>query len=106
MKYQLIIAGLLVAGLISCQPNGGNIDTKEVKMASYDSTDRTNDFYDNEPTVSLPGSKIIEVSGEIEKNQKVDISLLPTVSLIVKETKIENGEIQFIGAFFYNCRYW
>jgi len=38
---------------------------------------QTNDFYDDEPSYLLKGSKKILVTGEVEKDITVDVSRLP-----------------------------
>jgi hypothetical protein len=67
-----------------------------------DKDDKTNDFYDNEETYSLPVSEL-EIAGEVENPGKVDFSKLKKRSVIVKETLLkEDGSNIFIGAYRYD----
>ncbi|MCX6226713.1 MAG: hypothetical protein NTV01_18520 [Bacteroidia bacterium] len=102
MKSNLLNIVLLAAVFASCKPAQTPTGKVNETAAVYDSTDRTNDFYDNQPVVNLPGSKVIEVSGEVSEPQSVILSNLPERSLIVKETRIESGEIEFTGAYRYD----
>lgn len=65
-------------------------------------TGQTNDFYDDAPTNQLKGSKKILVTGEVEKEMTVDITLLPKHSIIVKETSLKDGNVSFTGAYRYD----
>ena len=102
MKIRLLSFLMVIGVLTSCNPSQPPVKALDQPIAVYDSTDRTNDFYDNEPIVDLPGSDEIEISGEVAENQSVKLSELPVRSLIVKETRIENGEIAFTGAYRYD----
>jgi len=66
-----------------------------------DSTDATNDFYDNEKIVDLPLKQIM-VGGEIANPGLVDITVLPVRSVIVKEAILKNGKDSFVGAYRYD----
>ncbi len=67
-----------------------------------DSTDMTNNFYDNTETYQLP-LKELTVEGEITNPGKVDFSVLQKHSVIVKETLLDSaGKDRFIGAYRYN----
>ncbi len=102
MKINLISFISIAIALVSCQPAQKPAGQDTIQVASYDSTDQTNDFFDNEPLFDLPGSGVIEVSGEISGPVKVSLSDLPVRSLIVKETRIEAGEVKFTGAYRYD----
>ncbi len=70
--------------------------------AARDTSDRTNDFYDNEYTYLLPHSMKVEVAGEIANPGMADLSKLPLHSVIVKEAlPLENGT-EFIGSYRYD----
>jgi len=71
------------------------------QMYAQDTLDRTNDFYDNVPTVNLPFSSI-EITGEVANNQKIDFASLPLRSVIVKETVLIAQKDTFIGAYRYD----
>ncbi|MDQ1296549.1 MAG: hypothetical protein QG611_527, partial [Bacteroidota bacterium] len=67
-----------------------------------DSTDMTNNFYDNTPTFQLP-VKQLTVEGEISNPGKIDFSSLSRHSVIVKETLLDStGSDRFTGAFRYD----
>ena len=67
-----------------------------------DRKDRTNNFYDNEITYSLPMADL-EITGEVENPGKVDFSKLQKHSVIVKETLLkEDGSNGFVGAYRYD----
>lgn len=67
-----------------------------------DSTDMTNNFYDNSETFSLPVMDLF-IEGEVANPGKADFSLLPKHSVIVKETLLDStGTDRFTGAFRYD----
>ena len=73
-----------------------------IPVPCADTSDRNNNFYDNEETHSL---KICDlwVEGEVENPGKVDLSLLKKRSVIVKETLLnETGFDSFVGAYRYD----
>ena len=71
-------------------------------LAQKDSTDTTNDFYDNEDTYQLPHSMKIQVSGEIVNPGTIDISKLPLHSVIIKEALPTESGTKFIGSYRYD----
>jgi hypothetical protein len=95
----MLLVGLAVT---SCKPGPAPVEQGSQVVFTHDSTDQTNDFYDNEPVVNLPGSKFIEVGGEVAEPGKIILSELPRRSVIVKETRIENDDIKFTGAYRYD----
>jgi hypothetical protein len=103
MKKTLLLL-LVTTCLISCNQN--RVKTSPIINLSgnqlVDTSDLTNDFYDNTETVSLPGVDLI-VEGEITNPGKVDFSSLPLHSVIVKETLLDSaGSDHFVGAYRYN----
>lgn len=105
-RYISIIAFFIVIISYSCD----NEITRQVDSASasnastltpIDSTDATNDFYDNSETLELPGSPI-EVLGEVSNPGVVDYSKLTLRSVIVKETRLSKYGNMFTGAFRYD----
>ena len=68
---------------------------------NIDTSDVTNDFYDNETIYSLPVQPI-QITGEIENPGEVDFSSLPLRTVIVKETILSEDDNQFIGAYRYD----
>jgi hypothetical protein len=63
---------------------------------------QTNDFYDDAPANALTGTRLIRVTGEIEKELTIDLSTLPKHSITVKETTYTGGEVGFLGAYRYD----
>ena len=71
-------------------------------IQSIDTSDMTNNFYDNVETYTLP-VKDLTVEGEIANPGKVDFSNLPLHSVIVKETLLDSaGGDRFVGAYRYD----
>jgi len=100
-QYLLLVPACFLA-LVACEPNRPAKGRPPAQAFAVDSTDQTNDFYDNEPLFSLSGSHTITISGEVD--QPIEISLTDFVprSIIVKETSIGDGEIRFTGAYRYD----
>jgi hypothetical protein len=68
----------------------------------WDSTDSTNDFFDNSETYNLKMTEIY-IGGEVANPGKVDLSALPVHSVTVKETLLDTtGGNQFVGAYRYD----
>jgi hypothetical protein len=104
------IALVLSIGLIisSCNNNPDKQNNSQVTkknrqiiIKEADTTDKTNDFYDNAETYAL-NIKNIDVTGEIENPGKVDFSGLPLHSVIVKETLLDEDGNSFVGAYRYD----
>lgn len=94
----------LLAFAISCQnPNSQQApdSTKVNPETARDTTDRTNNFYDNEVIHDLKVEQI-EVTGEINNPGIVDLQALPLRTIIVKEAIPTNGENSFVGAYRYD----
>ncbi|MCJ7447101.1 MAG: hypothetical protein MUO72_05395 [Bacteroidales bacterium] len=103
MKKFILLAAILLS-LIACnQKNIKNPDFAEITNAQFiDSTDMTNNFYDNSETYSLI-VKELTVEGEIANPGKVDFTQLSKHSVIVKETLLDSvGGDRFTGAFRYD----
>jgi hypothetical protein len=67
-----------------------------------DSTDMTNNFYDNTETYQLPVKDLI-IEGEIANTGKVDFTGLAVHSVVVKETLLDSaGGDKFTGAYRYD----
>jgi hypothetical protein len=95
---------LLSAVMISCQENTSikNSALTSLSQQIIDSTDLTNNFYDNAETFSLPLSNLL-IEGEISNPGIVDFNNLTKRSIIVKETILEEtGGNKFTGAFRYD----
>jgi len=103
MKEISLILLLLVV-LISCNQNQMKLSQTMNKSENQliDTSDITNDFYDNTETVALPLVDLF-VEGEISNPGKVDFSSLHLHSVIVKETLLDtSGSDEFIGAYRYD----
>jgi hypothetical protein len=71
-------------------------------MQPIDTSDMTNNFYDNSETYQLP-MKELTITGEISNPGKVDFSALPVRSVIVKEALLDSsGSDRFIGTYRYD----
>ena len=102
MKEDLIIL-LIFLSLISCKNKSSeNTDhNKQPEIQLIDTSDMTNNFYDNSETYTLPVNELM-VEGEISNPGKVDFSKLQKHSVIVKETLLDNaGTDKFVGAYRY-----
>ena len=88
-------------GLFSCV-NNTTITEKSIPEQLPDTTDMTNNFYDNTEVIPLAMSDLI-IEGEIAHPGKVDFSVLPQHSVIVKETLLDDaGGDRFVGAYRYD----
>jgi hypothetical protein len=71
-------------------------------ILSIDSSDMTNNFYDNVDTYPLQVKELL-IDGEIANPGKVDFKSLPVHSVIVKETLLDStGADRFVGAYRYD----
>lgn len=73
-----------------------------ILLLSLTATGQTNDFYDDAPTSPLKGSTKILVTGEVQKEMTIDITRLPKHSITVKETTLNEGKVNFTGAYRYD----
>lgn len=71
-----------------------------LRLNAYDTNDSTNDFYDNQPSVSLTTNDIY-IDGEVDNPGKVDLSALPLHAVISKETLFKDGVPHFVGSYIY-----
>ncbi len=103
MNNSTIILITVVAFTACSNPGFKKEQSKEYLTTQFiDSTDMTNNFYDNTETYRLPLKEVM-VEGEIENPGKVDFSTLPLHSVIVKETLLDSaGGDGFTGAFRYD----
>jgi len=98
-KYFLLT--FISLGLFSCV-NNTVITEKSASKQLTDTTDMTNNFYDNTEVIPLSMSDLI-IEGEIANPGKVDFSVLPQHSVIVKETLLDDaGGDRFVGAYRYD----
>jgi hypothetical protein len=88
--------------LAACNQTNSNYNSTEKSTQFIDTTDMTNNFYDNTETYRLP-VKELTVEGEIANPGQVDFSILPRHSVIVKETLLDSGgSDKFVGAYRYD----
>jgi len=73
-----------------------------ILLAGLGFAQENNDFYDNTPVRKLAGTLKIEVAGETANPGPVDLAKLPRHSLITRETRVQNGALQFIGSYRYD----
>ena len=90
--------------LVSCRSqevrDTDKLATTEIQIT--DTSDMTNNFYDNTETYALPVKDLI-IEGEIANPGKVDFSKLSRHSVIVKETLLDSvGSDRFVGAYRYD----
>lgn len=90
--------------MISCTQrslkNSG--ESEQSGFQIIDTSDVTNNFYDNSETYKLPVKDLI-IEGEIANPGNVDFSEMPLHSVIVKETLLDStGNDRFTGAFRYD----
>jgi hypothetical protein len=90
--------------MIACRQNLVNtsVIVKKSEIQQVDTSDNTNNFYDNAETNPLPVTDLV-IEGEISNPGKVDFSTLPVHSVIVKETLLDSsGGDHFVGAYRYD----
>jgi hypothetical protein len=95
---------LIFLSLTSCNitPQKKTDNEKKAVTQVIDSSDMTNNFYDNVETYPLPVRELT-VDGEIANPGKVDFEGLPVHSVIVKETLLDSaGGDRFVGAYRYD----
>lgn len=95
---------LVFAGFSCTEPNKQvqHDATKTVAVSvPSDSTDQTNNFYDNAETFSLSGPEIY-IGGELANPGQISFDGLPLRSIIVKETLMSESGDKFVGAYRYD----
>jgi hypothetical protein len=103
MKRTFLLS-IIFLSLIACNSvQNPTIENEKKNLAQLiDSSDMTNNFYDNVETFPLP-AKDLMIEGEIANPGKVDFSGLPVHSVIVKETLLDSsGGDKFVGAYRYD----
>ncbi len=102
MMKKILLFSLILTGLTACNQIPRDNQKNQPFTQFIDSTDMTNNFYDNTETYNLP-VKELTVEGEIANPGKVDFSALGKHSVIVKETLLDSaGGDRFTGAFRYD----
>ena len=103
MKYLIFIL-IIILNLTSCK-NNFEYHSKDITInikQQVDTSDMTNNFYDNVETYTLPVKELV-IEGEIANPGKVDFTALPVHSVIVKEALLDSaGGDRFIGAYKYD----
>ncbi len=90
--------------MFSCTGKQAQFSENKIISANQpvDTSDMTNNFYDNTETNSLPLMDL-RIEGEIANPGPVDFSKLPKHSVIVKETLLDSaGSDRFVGAYRYD----
>jgi hypothetical protein len=100
----LLLSSMICLGFFACTqikpPSGSATEIKS--QQPIDSTDMTNNFYDNTETYPLIVNELT-IDGEISNPGKVDFSKLPVHSVVVKEALLDStGSDKFIGAYRYD----
>ena len=98
-KYYICLLLLIVLSACTTKVQDKKPSDTNLKV---DTTDQTNDFYDNAKSYPLENTGKIKVAGEIMENTEVDFSSMPMRSVIVKETLLTNKEDSFVGAYQYH----
>jgi hypothetical protein len=97
-----ILIPIIFLSLISCKQAIKPHSEKKLLTQIIDTSDMTNNFYDNVETYQLP-VRDLTIDGEIANPGKVDFSGLPLHSVIVKETLLDSaGGDRFTGAYRYD----
>jgi len=95
---------IIFLSLVSCNITPKKVLENEKKpvIQSIDTSDMTNNFYDNVETCQLPVKELF-IDGEIANPGKVDFAGLPLHSVIVKEALLDSaGGDRFVGAYRYD----
>lgn len=103
MKRSLFFLFILVITL-ACKQTASLIPANVILPVTQfiDTSDMTNNFYDNTETYTLPVTGLF-IDGEIADPGKVDFSGLPVHSVIVKESLLDSaGGNRFTGAYRYD----
>jgi hypothetical protein len=99
-KILFLIAAVVMFG---CQNQ--NTETQTTTAAppqqQRDTTDATNNFYDNEDLQALQ-TNTVKIAGEIANPGTIDFTMLPKRSLIVKEALLSDTGNYFVGAYRYD----
>jgi len=103
MKKNVLLY-LAIISLAGCTQEGKKPsaeDSQNKQIVTTDSTDTTNDFYDNAETYALRCPEIM-LEGEIANSGKIEWADLPLRTLIVKEALLDKDGNRFIGAYRYD----
>ena len=93
---------LLALAITGCTQKNPVTDSKPSGSSAPDTSDATNNFYDNTEVVQFTLPEIT-IGGEISNPGKADLSDLPVHSVFVKETLLDSiGGDSFIGAYRYD----
>ena len=91
MKRSIVFIICILSAVIVCICHAHDEETAKSE---------NNNFYDNEPAHRLRTPEIY-IDGEIVLKGPVNFSEFPVRSLLVKEAKLIDGEVKFIGAYRY-----
>ena len=101
---RIFLLSIIFLSLISCNSVQKPLVENEKKnsVQFIDSSDMTNNFYDNVETYPLPVKELF-IDGEVANPGKVDFTNLPLHSVLVKETLLDSaGKDRFTGAYRYD----
>lgn len=101
LQLNVLLFIIMLVSIFSCNQNADEQNNLAISKHSYDTVDRTNDFYDNAETIEL-SILPISIEGEITNPITVDFSDLPLRSVIVKETVLVKDRDKFVGAYRYD----
>lgn len=101
MKHIAVVLVLIL--LFGCHMNNDpeGSHTMQDHLPHFDTSDLTNDFFDNVVTHKLP-LRDIRIDGEIHNPGRAEFQDLTLRSVIVKETRINDEGNKFIGAYRYD----
>jgi hypothetical protein len=91
MKKSILVIICIISAVVVCICQAHDEESEKIE---------NNDFYDNDPAHRLRTPEIY-IDGEIVQKGPVNFSEFPVRSLLVKEAKLEDGEVKFIGAYRY-----
>jgi hypothetical protein len=100
----LLLFLVFFLSLVACNNSTKQVsgDSSQSLKQVIDTSDMTNNFYDNTETYPL-SEKELTIEGEIANPGKVDFSQLPLHSVIVKETLLDStGDDRFVGSYRYD----
>ena len=92
---------LLVFSMVACTPKNEQKASNSKNESNIDSTDKTNNFYDNVESYEIAPKKIT-IEGEVGLKGEVDLSKLTKRTVVVKETILTEDHNSFVGAYRYD----
>lgn len=96
-----VIFILFLFSACSRQTATQNNEAKNEMVLHFDSTNATNDFYDDAETNTFE-TGAIQITGDVKNDTLINLASLPLRSVIVKEAIISGDTSKFIGAYRYD----